>query len=132
MGARRKRLGVSAGRAGALVKAGPVFAVIATTFAVAGFGLDTRDVDIVGTVPQSLPPFTPPSFAPDLIHQLLMPARLISLIRFVESVSVDPDQELIGLGMANLGAAFSGGFPVTGGFSRSVVNFDAGVATPAA
>jgi sulfate permease, SulP family len=45
---------------------------------------------------------------------------------------IDPDQELIGLGSANLGAAFTGGFPVTGGFSRSVVNFDAGARTPAA
>ena len=73
-----------------------------------------------------------------------VPAILISIIGFVESVSVaqtlaakkrqriDPDQELIGLGAANLGAAFSGGFPVTGGFSRSVVNYDAGAETPAA
>jgi SulP family sulfate permease len=45
---------------------------------------------------------------------------------------IDPDQELIGLGAANLGAAFTGGYPVTGGFSRSVVNFDAGAETPAA
>jgi SulP family sulfate permease len=69
---------------------------------------------------------------------------LISIIGFVESVSVaqtlaakkrqriDPDQELIGLGAANLGAAFTGGYPVTGGFARSVVNFDAGAETPAA
>jgi sulfate permease, SulP family len=45
---------------------------------------------------------------------------------------IDPDQELIGLGAANLAAGFSGGFPVAGGFARSVVNFDAGAATPAA
>ena len=45
---------------------------------------------------------------------------------------IDPDQELIGLGAANIGASFTGGFPVTGGFSRSVVNFDAGADTPAA
>ena len=82
--------------------------------------------------------------SPDLISTLLIPAILISIIGFVESISVaqtlaakrrqriDPDQELIGLGAANLGAAFTGGFPVTGGFSRSVVNFDAGAETPAA
>ena len=75
---------------------------------------------------------------------MFIPALLISIIGFVESISVaqtlaakkrqriDPDQELIGLGSANLGAAFTGGFPVTGGFSRSVVNFDAGAETPAA
>ena len=45
---------------------------------------------------------------------------------------IDPDQELIGLGTANLGSGLSGGMPVTGGFSRSVVNFDAGAETPAA
>jgi SulP family sulfate permease len=81
---------------------------------------------------------------PELIQALFVPALLISIIGFVESISVaqtlaakrrqriDPDQELIGLGAANLGAAFSGGYPVTGGFARSVVNFDAGAETPAA
>ena len=68
---------------------------------------------------------------------------MISIIGFVESVSVaqslaarrresiELDQELIGLGAANLGASFGGGFPITGGFSRSVVNFEAGAVTPA-
>ena len=95
-------------------------------------------------MPQGLPPLTLPSFAPDLMRQLALPAVLISIIGFVESVSVaqtlaakrrqriDPDQELIGLGAANIGAAFTGGYPVTGGFARSVVNFDAGAETPAA
>ena len=45
---------------------------------------------------------------------------------------IEPDQELVALGASNLSAAFSGGFPVTGGFARSVVNFDAGARTPAA
>ena len=127
-----------------LAKAGPVAAVIATTLIVWGFDLAARGVKIVGDVPQSLPPLTLPSFAPDLLRALLVPAILISVIGFVESVSVaqtlaakkrqriDPDQELIGLGAANLGAAFTGGYPVTGGFARSVVNFDAGAETPAA
>jgi SulP family sulfate permease len=85
-----------------------------------------------------------PGLSADLVEALLVPAILISVIGFVESVSVaqtlaakkrqriDPDQELIGLGAANLGAAFTGGYPVTGGFARSVVNFDAGAQTPAA
>ncbi|WP_386624471.1 SulP family inorganic anion transporter [Sulfitobacter geojensis] len=138
------RLGVGAGPTGVLVKTGPVFVVVATTLAVWAFGLDEKGVQIVGTVPQSLPPFTLPSFSPDLLGQLLLPAFLISIIGFVESISVaqtlaakkrqriDPDQELIGLGAANIGASLTGGFPVTGGFSRSVVNFDAGAETPAA
>ncbi|WP_397544311.1 sulfate permease [Roseovarius salis] len=130
--------------AGFLTKAGPVAAVIVTTLAVWGLELDQRGVAVVGDVPQSLPPLTMPPLAPGLLGQLLVPALLISVIGFVESISVaqtlaakrrqriDPDQELIGLGSANLGAAFTGGFPVTGGFSRSVVNFDAGAETPAA
>lgn len=125
-------------------KTGPVFAVVLSTLVCWGFGLDKVGVQVVGNVPQGLPPLTMPSFSFDLWNSLLGSAVLISVIGFVESVSVaqtlaakkrqriDPDQELIGLGAANIGAAFSGGFPVTGGFSRSVVNFDAGAQTPAA
>jgi len=139
-----QNLGLSSGLTGVLVKTGPVAVVVATTLAVWGLGLADRGVKIVGEVPQSLPPLTLPSFSPDLLGQLLLPAFLISIIGFVESISVaqtlaakkrqriDPDQELIGLGAANIGASLTGGFPVTGGFSRSVVNFDAGADTPAA
>ena len=139
-----KRLGMGPLMTDLLAKAGPVAAVASTTMAVWAFDLHGMGVKIVGDVPQSLPPFTVPGLSPDLIKTLLVPAILISVIGFVESISVaqtlaakkrqriDPDQELIGLGAANLGAAFTGGFPVTGGFSRSVVNFDAGSETPAA
>lgn len=139
-----RRIGASPLLADILTKAGPVAAVVATTLAVWGFDLEAQGVRIVGAVPQSLPPLTLPGLSPDLIGALVIPAILISVIGFVESVSVaqtlaakkrqriDPDQELIGLGAANLGAAFTGGYPVTGGFSRSVVNFDAGAETPAA
>ncbi|MFG6594971.1 SulP family inorganic anion transporter [Sulfitobacter sp. 1A13368] len=139
-----RRMGLGPRMADIGAKTGPVLAILATTLAVWGFDLGARGVAIVGEVPQSLPPLTLPSFSPDLLSQLFVPALLISVIGFVESISVaqtlaakkrqriDPDQELIGLGSANLGAAFTGGFPVTGGFSRSVVNFDAGAETPAA
>lgn len=138
------RMGTPALLADILTKTGPVAAVVATTLAVWAFDLGGKGVKIVGEVPQGLPPLTLPSLSPDLVSALLVPAILISVIGFVESVSVaqtlaakkrqriDPDQELIGLGAANLGAAFTGGYPVTGGFARSVVNFDAGAATPAA
>jgi SulP family sulfate permease len=128
-----------------LAKAGPVAAVFVTTFVTWAFNLaDGSEVKIVGEVPSGLPPLTMPSFSPDLWGQLFMSAVLISIIGFVESVSVaqtlaakrrqriDPDQELIGLGASNVSTALTGGFPVTGGFSRSVVNFDAGAETPAA
>jgi len=139
-----RKAGVRPKLADVATKAGPVAAVVVTTVAVWAFGLDEGGVKIVGEVPQSLPPLTLPSFSPDLVSALFVPALLISIIGFVESISVaqtlaakkrqriDPDQELIGLGAANFGAAFTGGFPVTGGFSRSVVNFDAGAETPAA
>lgn len=139
-----RRMGLSPLMADVLTKAGPVAAVVVTTLAVWALGLDARGVRIVGEVPQGLPPLTLPAFAPNLLGALLVPAILISIIGFVESISVaqtlaakkrqriDPDQELIGLGAANLGAAFTGGYPVTGGFARSVVNFDAGAETPAA
>jgi SulP family sulfate permease len=138
------KMGLSPPMADVGAKAGPVFAVVATTVAVWLFGLTDRGVKIVGDVPQSLPPLSMPSLSPDLVGALVIPAILISIIGFVESISIaqtlaakkrqqiDPNQELIGLGAANLGAAFTGGFPVTGGFSRSVVNFDAGSETPAA
>lgn len=125
-------------------KAGPVAAVALTILAVLAFDLDERGVNLVGAIPQGLPPFAVPSTDLSLIEKLWVPALLISIIGFVESVSVAqtlaakrrqriaPDQELIGLGAANIASAFSGGYPVTGGFARSAVNFDAGAQTPAA
>ena len=139
-----RRMGAGPLLANIVTKAGPVAAVVVTTLAVWVLDLEGRGVSIVGEVPQALPPLTLPGFAPDLIRRLAIPAILISIIGFVESISVaqtlaakkrqriDPNQELIGLGAANLGAAFTGGYPVTGGFARSVVNFDAGAETPAA
>ncbi|NCO21697.1 MAG: sulfate permease [Rhodobacterales bacterium] len=139
-----RSLGLGPRVADMATKAGPVAAVVATTLAVWGLGLDGQGVKIVGAVPQGLPPLTLPSFSPDLVGLLILPAFLISIIGFVESISVaqtlaakkrqriNPDQELIGLGAANIGAAFTGGYPVTGGFARSVVNFDAGAETAAA
>jgi SulP family sulfate permease len=137
-------LGMSPRAADMSAKAGPVVAVALTILAVIGFDLGAKGVAIVGAVPQGLPPFTIPSTDLGLIEQLWVPALLISIIGFVESVSVaqtlaakrrqriSPDQELIGLGASNIASALSGGYPVTGGFARSVVNFDAGAQTPAA
>ena len=149
-----KRLGVSAGAADLAAKAAPV-AVLLLSIALSALSavwqLAEQGVRVVGTVPQGLPPLTLPGESPGgwtaqwtLAQALWVPALLISLVGFVESVSVgqslaakrreriDPDAELRALGLSNLGAGLSGGFPVTGGFSRSVVNFDAGARTPAA
>jgi len=140
----RDRLGISPFASDLLAKAGPVAAVIVTTSAAAVFDLGARGVDIVGRIPEGLPPVTVPPMDTELWGSLATSALLISVIGFVESISVaqtlaakkrqrvDANHELKGLGAANLAAAFSGGFPVTGGFSRSVVNFDAGAETPMA
>lgn len=139
-----QRLGLSPRAADMTAKAGPVVAVAVSILAVIGFGLEAEGVSIVGSIPQGLPPFVLPSTDLALIEALWVPALLISVIGFVESVSVAqtlaakrrqrivPDQELIGLGASNIASALSGGYPVTGGFARSVVNFDAGAQTPAA
>ncbi|HBX72418.1 MAG TPA: sodium-independent anion transporter, partial [Halieaceae bacterium] len=130
--------------AGMLTRTGPVFAVIGTSVAAWGFDLQAQGVALVGHVPAGLPGFDLPPLLNPAWRELAVSALLISIIGFVESVSVGhtlaarrrqrivPDQELIGLGASNIAAAVSGGYPVTGGFARSIVNFDAGAATPAA
>lgn len=137
-------LGMGARLADILTKTAPILSVLVTTWVAWAFGLAQAGVRLVGQVPSGLPSLTLPPLEPGLWSQLAVGALLISVVGFVESVSVgqtlaakrrqriDPDQELIGLGTANLGAGLSGGMPVTGGFSRSVVNFDAGAETPAA
>jgi len=130
--------------ADAWAKAAPVAGIALTAALTWLFEWQQSGVRIVGALPQGLPPLTMPLWDFDLWRELAVPALLISVVGFVESVSVgqtlaakrrqriEPDRELVALGASNLGAAFTGGFPVTGGFSRSVVNFEAGAQTPAA
>ena len=150
-----KRVGVSHSTADLISKAAPVSVLLFSIGLSALWHLSEQGVRVVGAVPQGLPPLTLPGQSSNnsasrweeqwsLAQVLFMPALLISLVGFVESVSVgqslaakrreriDPDAELRALGLSNLGAGLTGGFPVTGGFSRSVVNFDAGARTPAA
>lgn len=138
------RLGMGESVAALVARTGPVLAIVATTLAVAFFDLDARGVKTVGQIPIGLPDFALPALDLPLWRELFISALFISIIGFVESASVgqtlaakrrqriDPDQELIALGASNISASVSGGFPVTGGFARSVVNFDAGAETPAA
>ncbi|PMR67834.1 SulP family inorganic anion transporter [Halomonas heilongjiangensis] len=139
-----QRLGLPESIAALLAKAGPVLAVVVTTLLTWQLDLASRGVAVVGDIPPGLPPLTLPGFDASLWRTLLVPALLISLVGFVESVSmaqmlaakrrqrISPNQELIGLGGANLTAAFSAGMPVTGGLSRTVINFEAGAQTPMA
>ena len=134
-------LGLRGRPAELIVRSAPVLVMAVLIPLSAAMSFESAGVPLVGHIPSGLPAFSAPNSSWRLIQELALPAFLIALIGFIESVSVgktlgakrrqriDPDQELIGLGAANTPAAISGGFPVTGGFSRSVVNFDAGAET---
>jgi SulP family sulfate permease len=138
-------LGLPATLSGILAKLAPVLAVFAACVVVGVFRLDaTAGVSVVGHVPQGLPSFSLSVPGMHALGQLWLPALLITLVGFVESVSIaqsaalkrqeriQPNRELLGLGVANVASAVSGGYAVTGGFARSVVNFEAGAHTPLA
>lgn len=107
-------------------------------------GLDARGVATVGHVPAGLPALALPVWDPAAMRALAPTALAIALVAFMEAISVakayarrnryelDPNRELVGLGLANLGAALFRGYPVTGGFSRTAVNAQAGARTPLA
>ena len=107
--------------ADSLVKAGPVVAIALTTFLAWYLDWRGQGMKVVGTVPQGMPPLTMPLWDLALWQELWVPALLISVVGFVESVSVgqtlaaqrrqriEPDQELVALGASNLSAAFTGG-----------------------
>ena len=124
---------------------GPLAIVVIASLLVIGFGLVTQGVAIVGEVPKGLPTPGLPGFDWKTIEQLLPTAITIGLIGYMESIAVakaiqakhktykvSANQELIALGIANIGGAFFQGFPVNGGFSRSAVNDQAGAKTPMA
>ncbi|MDG5767952.1 solute carrier family 26 protein [Balneolales bacterium ANBcel1] len=102
-------------------------------------GWDRAGIGIIGEVPTGLPGFGIPEIGMDAVYSLLPMAVAISLVGFMESIAVarsiqarhrdyklDANQELVALGSANLGGSFFQAFPVTGGFSRSAVNDQAG------
>ncbi|MCL6259618.1 solute carrier family 26 protein [Aquiflexum sp. TKW24L] len=120
----------------------PLIAVMVGIALVSGFDLTSQGVRIVGDVPSGLPSLSSPSFDLSTWKTLLPIALTISLVGFAESFAVaktiqakhknyrlNANQELTALGMANFGAAFFQGYPVTGGFSRTAVNNDAGAKT---
>lgn len=140
-----KHIGLSAKSADLSAKLAPMMVVIFATLIVNLGQLDQQaQVSVVGSVPAGLPSLAIPSIHLHDLQALWLPALLISLVGFVESVSVaqslalkrnqriTPNKELLGIGAANIASALSGGYPVTGGFARSVVNFSAGANTPAA
>ena len=125
--------------ASALSRTGPIFVALGCILLVWVAGFETPSV---GYIPAGLPSIKAPPFRLDLWIDLAPSAALIAIVAYVESFSVgstlasrqrkrvNSHQELIALGAANLGAAFTGAYPVAGSFSRSSVNYAAGGRTP--
>lgn len=123
---------------------GALIVVVGSILAVELLGLESRGVQLIGSIPNQLPRFLVPSADSSLIIGLIPSALVITLVGFLESVAVakvyarrrnydlDPNQELIGLGAANVASGLFGGYPVAGGFSRTAVNDSAGARTPLA
>lgn len=109
---------------------------------VAGFDLEVRGVAVVGAIPASLPPFNTPWQTAGQWGRLVPGALAIALLGLVEAVSIakaianqtrqrlDVNQEFIGQGISNCAAAFFSGYPGSGSFTRSAVNFRSGAKTP--
>ena len=136
------RLGMTARGAAISARTAPLLIVIVATALAALLQADTSaGVAVVGAIPAGLPAPTLEFLTASGWIELLPSAVLIALVGYVESVSVakvlaarrrqkiDANQELTALGITNVAAAVAGTMPVAGGFSRSVVNFDAGART---
>jgi SulP family sulfate permease len=136
------RLGMSNKTADLSAKLVPLLVLLLASLVVAGFDFNTlHQVKIVGQLPEGLSTFYWPQTAFTHIQTLWLPALLIALVGFVQSVSVakalalrrneeiNANQELVALGLANMASAATGGYSVMGGFARSAVNFAAGAKT---
>lgn len=136
-----QRLGIDDKKANLASRGGPLGVIALLTIAVVTLGLHENGVGIIGTIPAGFPELRWDFVNLDRASVLLPSAIMISLIGYVESVSVakvlayrrrekiDNNKELTALGFSNIAAAFSGAMPVAGGFSRSMVNFSAGAQT---
>lgn len=145
LGTLLERAGLSPAWVSSLVRSAPMYVVIGGTAIVAALSLDIHHaVAVVGALPAELPSFEIVPLSMARIQDLLPSALLIAMVVFMESTSVgtavaskrrekiDPNQELMGLGVANIGASLAGGLPVAGSFARTVVNFSSGAVTPVA
>ncbi len=115
--------------------------VVLSTIVTYYFGLEEKGVKVVGDIPAGLPTPTLPLIDMDMVDELLGKAIVIAIIGFMEAYAIaktisvqtkqklDVDQELIGQGLANIAVSFFKGYPVSGSFSRSAVNFIAGAKT---
>jgi SulP family sulfate permease len=134
------RRGLSDVWVSALTRSAPMYAVILSVAYVFFSGREAQ-LPIVGEIPDGLPAIHMQVFGLAELQLLLPSALLIAMVVFMESTSIgtavavkrrekiNPNQELVGLGFANIGASLVSGFPVAGSFARSIVNYSAGAAT---
>lgn len=139
-----ERFGIDSNQSKLLSRLAPVIVAIVTILIVAFFKLDDAGVAVVGSIPPGIAQFGLPSFNLASIKALFLPALFISIIGYVESIAlgrtfavkkqekIDPNQELLALGGANVASGIAGTFPVTGGVSRSIISYDAGAQTQVA
>ncbi|MCG7897235.1 MAG: solute carrier family 26 protein [Candidatus Thiodiazotropha lotti] len=120
---------------------GVLIAVVVTTVLAWTTGFADAGGKVVGTIPDGLPSFSIPTFEVTTIWSLIPAAITISLIGFMEAISIakamaartrqrlNANQELIGQGLSNVFSGMFSGYPVSGSFSRSAVNINAGAIT---
>lgn len=138
------RLGTSPEAAAIASRAAPLLLVVLATLLAATLELSAGGLAVVGQIPRGLPAYDFAFLSAPGWIELFPSAGMIALIGYVESISiartlafrrhekVDPDRELLALGVTNAASACVGGMPVAGGFARSMVNFEAGARTQAA
>ena len=121
---------------------GALIAVVVTSIGVAVLDLTSKNVAIVGNVPQGLPSPVFPPLDLQVMSQMWGGALVVAFFGLIEAVAIaktlairagdrwDPNQELVGQGLANVAVSFFKGFPAGGSFSRSSLNFALGAKTP--
>ncbi len=133
------KMGMRAKRAKLIARIAPIIAVIAGIGVSAALRLpETAGLNVVGVIPQGIPPFAIPMESLETYQLLFVPAVVLALVAFVDSMStaqtlaaktrsrIDADKELLAMGASNAFAGVTGGYPVNGSMSRSAVNFSAG------
>jgi SulP family sulfate permease len=137
-------MGMSEKNAALFAGLGPFVVVVCSIVITWFFRLDEMGIRVIGSVPAGLPPFTLPSLDLGLWSSLAQNGVMIAIVVLVESLSIarafaakrrekiSPNMELIGVGVASIGAGLTGGYPLAGSFSRSAVSFNAGSRTPMA
>lgn len=143
LGRQLQRLGLAAKSADMLSKLAPAAILLLATLLVWQQDWQHAGVALIGPIPAGLPTLGL-SLSLEQLRNLLAPSLLIGFMVFLSGQSaavtlaqrrgerINTNQELLGLGAANVASALSGGFPVTGSISRSAVNYAAGANTPLA